>query len=43
MAKASLQENWRLAEQAGLDQMSEEDIDTEIAQVRMGRHGRKTG
>jgi len=43
MAKASLRENWRLAEQAGLDQMSEEEIDTEIAQVRMGRHGRKTG
>lgn len=42
MAKASLRESWRLAESAGLDRMSDDEIDREIEQVR-GRRRRKAG
>ncbi len=40
MAKASLRKNWRLAEAAGED-LSDEDIDREIDQVRVVRQRRK--
>ena len=43
MAKASLRESWRLAEESGLDRMSEEEIDREIDQVRTARRRRKAG
>lgn len=43
LARASLRENWRLSKEAGLDQMSEEEIDQEIAQVRGSRHRRRVG
>jgi antitoxin (DNA-binding transcriptional repressor) of toxin-antitoxin stability system len=41
MAKASLRKNWRLAEAAGGD-LSDEEIDREINQVRVVRQRRKT-
>ena len=41
MAKASLRKNWRLAEGAGVD-LSDEEIDREINQVRVVRQRRKT-
>ena len=41
MAKASLRKNWRLAEAAGGD-LSDEEIDKEINQVRVVRQRRKT-
>ncbi len=41
MAKASLRKNWRLAEAAGKD-LSDEEIDREINQVRVVRRRRKT-
>jgi len=41
MAKASLRKNWRLAEAAGVD-LSDEEIDREINQVRVVRRRRKT-
>ncbi|HEY6770810.1 MAG TPA: prevent-host-death protein [Candidatus Sulfotelmatobacter sp.] len=41
MAKASLRKNWRLAEAAGGD-LSDEEIDQEINQVRVVRQRRKT-
>ena len=41
MAKASLLKNWRLAETAGGD-LSDEEIDHEINQVRVVRQRRKT-
>ena len=41
MAKASLLKNWRLAETAGGD-LSDEEIDREINQVRVVRRRRKT-
>jgi antitoxin (DNA-binding transcriptional repressor) of toxin-antitoxin stability system len=41
MAKASLRKNWRLAEAAGGD-LSNEEIDQEINQVRVVRQRRKT-
>ena len=41
MAKASLRKNWRLAEAAGVD-VSDEEIDREINQVRVVRRRRKT-
>jgi antitoxin (DNA-binding transcriptional repressor) of toxin-antitoxin stability system len=41
MAKASLREGWRLAESAG--NISSEEIDREIAQVRGSRRLRKAG
>jgi hypothetical protein len=43
MAKASLQESWRLAEESGASQMSEDEIDREIDQVRSARRRRKAG
>lgn len=43
MAKASLRESWRLAQESGLDQMSVEEIDLEIGQVRAARSSRKAG
>jgi antitoxin (DNA-binding transcriptional repressor) of toxin-antitoxin stability system len=43
MAKASLRESWRLAEEPGLDQMSEEELNREIDQVRVARRRRKAG
>lgn len=39
MAKASLRKNWRLAKATGME-MSEEEIDREIHQVRTARQGR---
>ena len=41
MAKASLRKNWCLAEAAGGD-LSDEEIDREINQVRVVRQRRKT-
>jgi antitoxin (DNA-binding transcriptional repressor) of toxin-antitoxin stability system len=43
MAKASLRESWRLAEESGLDRMSDDEIDKEIDQVRTARRRRQTG
>ena len=43
MAKASLRESWRLAQESGLDRMSEQEIDREIDQVRVARQRRKAG
>jgi len=40
MAKASLRKNWHLAEAAGTD-LSDEEIDREIHQVRVVRQRRK--
>jgi hypothetical protein len=40
MAKASLRKNWRLAEASGKD-LSEDEIEHEINQVRVGRQRRK--
>jgi antitoxin (DNA-binding transcriptional repressor) of toxin-antitoxin stability system len=41
MAKASLRRNWRLAEASGAD-LSDEEIDREINQVRVTRRRGKT-
>jgi hypothetical protein len=41
MAKASLRKNWRLTEAAGVD-LSDEEIDREINQVRFVRQRRKS-
>jgi antitoxin (DNA-binding transcriptional repressor) of toxin-antitoxin stability system len=41
MAKASLRKSWRLAEASGVD-LSQEEIDREIQQVRVLRQRRKT-
>jgi antitoxin (DNA-binding transcriptional repressor) of toxin-antitoxin stability system len=41
MAKASLRASWSQAKTAGLDRMSEEEIDREIDQVRSDRLRRK--
>lgn len=43
MAKASLRESWRLAQEAGLEQVSEEEIDQEIDKVRAARRRRNAG
>ena len=43
MAKASLRESWRLAEETGLSQMSNDEMDREIDQVRTARRRRKAG
>lgn len=40
MAKANLRQNWRLAEASGTN-LSEEEIDREINQVRVARQRRK--
>ena len=37
MAKASLRKGWLLAKTAGLDLISDEEIDREIAEVRSAR------
>lgn len=42
MARSSLRANWRLAEEAGLNNMTDADIDAEIAAVRAGRMQRKS-
>lgn len=41
MAKASLRRNWRMSKAAEMD-LSEEEIDQEIHQVRTARRGRGT-
>jgi antitoxin (DNA-binding transcriptional repressor) of toxin-antitoxin stability system len=43
MAKASLRESWRLAEASGADQVSDEEIQREIDQVRSVHPHRKRG
>jgi antitoxin (DNA-binding transcriptional repressor) of toxin-antitoxin stability system len=43
MAKASLRAGWRQAEAAGLDRLTEEEIDAEIGRVRSKRQRRKAG
>jgi antitoxin (DNA-binding transcriptional repressor) of toxin-antitoxin stability system len=43
MAKASLRQNWKLAEKLGGDQVSEAEIDQEIKASRAARGGRTTG
>ncbi len=42
MAKASLRESWTHAKSAGLDQLSNGEIENEIKQVRAGRKRRKS-
>ena len=41
MAKASLRESWRQAEAAGLDQVSDSEIDQAVSQVGKTRKRRK--
>ena len=41
MAMASLQESWRYAASQGFDQVSDEEIDAEIRQVRRQKSKRK--
>jgi len=41
MAKASLRKGWRLAKEAGLDSMTDAQIDAEIAEMRKDRRRRK--
>lgn len=43
MAKASLREGWRIAEESGLNQMSDEEVQREIDQARVVRSRRKAG
>ena len=43
MAKASLREGWRIAEESGLNQMSEDEIQREVDQARAVRSRRKAG
>ncbi len=43
MAKASLQESWRLAEESGVSQMGEDEIEREIDHVRLAHRRRKAG
>ena len=43
MAKASLRECWRLADEVGLSQMSAEDVEHEIDLTRAARSRRKVG
>ncbi|MBK9794925.1 MAG: prevent-host-death protein [Holophagaceae bacterium] len=43
MAKASLRESWRLAEEAGLGRMSDEEIQREVDQARRTPGRRKAG
>jgi antitoxin (DNA-binding transcriptional repressor) of toxin-antitoxin stability system len=43
MAKASLRESWRIAEEAGLDKLDEDAIQHEIDQARGARSRRKAG
>ena len=41
MAKASLRESWRQAEAAGLDQVSDSELDQAVSQVGKTRKRRK--
>ena len=41
MAKASLRKSWRLAGEAGLDTMTDAEIEAEIAAARSNRRRRK--
>ena len=43
LAKTSLREGWRQAEAAGVDRVSEAEIDREIELVRSTRRRRKAG
>lgn len=43
LAKASLRESWRLATDAGLDRVSEADIEETIAKARKATRKRKAG
>jgi antitoxin (DNA-binding transcriptional repressor) of toxin-antitoxin stability system len=43
MAKASLMESWRIAEDLGTERIGEEEIEREIEQVRTARRSRKAG
>jgi hypothetical protein len=40
-ARASLRESWRIAKETGLDKITDEEIDAEIAIVRTQRLARK--
>jgi len=40
-AKASLRESWRIAKETGLDKLTDEEIDAEIAIVRAERLRRR--
>ena len=42
MAKASLQESWRYAEEQGFDKVSDEEIDDEIRKMRQQTKRSKT-
>lgn len=43
MAKASLRNSWRIAEESGTGEISDAEIDAEIDAVRTVRQRRKTG
>jgi antitoxin (DNA-binding transcriptional repressor) of toxin-antitoxin stability system len=43
LARASLRESWREAEELGLDKITDEEIDAEISRVRAERKRRRTG
>jgi antitoxin (DNA-binding transcriptional repressor) of toxin-antitoxin stability system len=43
LAKASLRESWREAEELGLDRLTGEEIDTEISRARAERKRRQAG
>jgi antitoxin (DNA-binding transcriptional repressor) of toxin-antitoxin stability system len=43
LAKASLRESWRAAEESGLDRLTDEEIDVEISRARTERKRRRTG
>ena len=43
MAKASLRESWRVADESGLSQMSDEEIQREVDHARTARGRRKAG
>jgi len=43
MAKASLRRNWKLAEKAGSETITDREIEREIEQTRTSRRRRKTG
>jgi antitoxin (DNA-binding transcriptional repressor) of toxin-antitoxin stability system len=43
LARASLRESWREAEELGLDKITDEEIDAEISRVRAERKRRQTG
>jgi len=43
LARASLRESWREAEELGLDKFTDEEIDAEISRVRAEHKRRQTG